>query len=423
MHQPNSDSRISATQTPRFLKALVLASACLGPSACLAPNGRTESHGKADAAGNLNDAGTLRTGDAGRFLRAVDDGGLDAQDRTAAILTTDAGGVALPDRLAAARKRLHAYSGADTLVGRDDLDGDGVPERWSWGCGGGSGFGGCGLSVARAGSRIPFSIEVSGSFGSFLQVAPVSPDLAARPKLLQGMIELDFGPTKQRRLETSDDMSLPLVDGSLAWLVGSYAPENQKAAVKPFKSVQSFSPRWDLGAPELPTEQVVLLSEASLAPLAQRFFADDFDRGAATPRPADHDGKPFGLLVYLAHNHGAMKRGASCGDWTVYHTKHGVAVHDTARNKSEWIFVKTDVVKLRWESIDAVKCGDRLVFIEYHIAPLDGSSTLVVIDPVVGRLGEMTFPYASAWKLTDKGLMVGRRNFALDDLHSVLTAP
>jgi hypothetical protein len=241
MHRPNSRSRISTSKTSKVLRAIFLTMACLGLSACSPTNGRTESQVEADAGVNSNDAGTIGPVDSGILLRAADGGaaedGLEVQKATSARLTADAGVVSPPDRLAAARKRLHNYSGDYPLLGTDDLDGDGVRESWSWGCGGGSGFGGCVLEVMRPGSRAPFSLDASGSFGSFLQIAPISTELASRPKLLQGMIELDFGPTEQRRLEASDNKDLPLVDGSLAWLVAKYAPENQRAAVKPFKSM------------------------------------------------------------------------------------------------------------------------------------------------------------------------------------------
>jgi hypothetical protein len=89
--------------------------------------------------------------------------------------------------------------------GRDvDLDGDGRADQVTWYYDGGSGFGGWTLTVADAvvggPPAPPIEFEVGGSFGRLVSISTVEPRLAARPRLIDGLMALLPGSWEARAL-------------------------------------------------------------------------------------------------------------------------------------------------------------------------------------------------------------------------------
>jgi hypothetical protein len=268
-------------------------------------------------------------------------------------------------------------------AGRRDLDGDGVADCWVAHWEGGSGAGGVILELRAPCGAAPQTIDTTSSFGSFLAQVALPAGIAARSRLVEGVVDLLFGRAHLR--------SIASIDGSLRWLLEQRLA-TAGPAVAPFARTGRYTPIWSPGAPVAPPSQVLLA------------------RGGAEPRA---------LLAYFAHNHGELTRAASCGSRAVIATRHGVAIHDRGRDVSSWIYVATDAVKLRWPSVGRVACAGELVVIELG---QDGDHELFVASPRTGRYGRI--PLEGAYSIDARGLTVGGVSTSAEALTEALgTSP
>jgi hypothetical protein len=248
--------------------------------------------------------------------------------------------------------------------GRDvDLDGDGHAEHVTWYYDGGSGFGAWSMTVADAAdggpTAPPIELEVGGSFGRLVSVSTVEPLLAARPRLIDGLMALLPGSWERRAScdsrTTDGALDRPCLDPAFAWLVDVYR-NGDLPPRGPFSARWRYRPRWVDGKPMPAPRQYLVLREPrdvllSFAGLSQ----------LAEPEP--------------------------CGAWSARRAAHGVALVDAARGRWTWAYVTPDdVTKLRWPSIHRVACASGLVLIERTASERSGHD-LVVVDPSQGRLG------------------------------------
>ena len=238
--------------------------------------------------------------------------------------------------------------------GREDLDGDGVADCWEARWEGGSGAGGVHLTLRAPCSAPPLAIDTTSSFDSFLARVELPPALSRRPRLVEGVVDLIYGRSHLRRMDA--------IDGSFRWLL-EQEPAGTGPAAPPFVETSQYRPTWTPGSPGPPPSQVAIV------------HAPERSGGAKE------------LLVYYAHNHGAFApAAASCGQLSAAVTRHGVAVHDRARDTWSWIYISTGIAKLRRPSIGRVSCVSDLFVIEHA---LPGSIELVVVSPRTGLAGRI----------------------------------
>jgi hypothetical protein len=281
-------------------------------------------------------------------------------------------------------------AGATTVVaphrmpegrGRGDLDGDGVPDCWRLRYDGGSGYGYDEVEVQRGCAGRGAQIRLGGSFGSFCDIAALPDSLPAA--VVDGLVDRWFGPGVRRPLST--------VDGSLAWLIEQY--QSPAAGDAP----RRYTPRWQPGAPAPPPIQAVILQSSDEQDLARRL-----GRALIVEGEAKVSGRA--LLVYNAHNHGAVKEAARAGGLTVYLTNHALAVRDDARGVWSWAYVGTDQRKLRFPTTKSAATDGKLVAVERWVQQ-EGSAhslrELVVIDPRAGRYLVQPLRAGQRWSLDD----------------------
>lgn len=278
-------------------------------------------------------------------------------------------------------------------AGRGDIDGDGADDCWEARWEGGSGEGGVILEIRSPCGAPPRTLDTTSSFGEFLSPIALPPEIAARPRLVEGVVDLLFGRAHLRRVDS--------IDGSFRWLLerrlGPAGP-----VTPPFAETRRYTPAWSPGPPVIPPSQVVILSDPAYASLIE-------PRGPAVP------GRPYGLVAYLAHNHGDLTPAITCGALAVLATRHGVAVHDRARDASSWIYVSTGVAKLRRPSLGRLACAGDMIAVERG---QDGRNELVVVSPEAGRYGSI--PLEGAYQLDEHGLTVGGETYSPDELAEAL---
>lgn len=325
---------------------------------------------------------------------------------TAAGCPRSAGEVPLANRSGPALAAALDFSGrlpaaADRARGRADLDGDGADDCWDADYAGGSGQGGWQLAVRAPCSGPALAVDSTGSFGEFLTVTPLPPALGARPRLIEGVVELLYGRAHLRTLASGPDG----IDGSFRWLLDHYRGGDGPAG-EPFAEVRSYRPRWTPGPPALPASQVAVLSS----------LADRAITAALRPAvdPAD-TGASNALVAYFAHNHHELDAVARCGQIAVAATDHAIIVYDEGRDLSSWVFVTTGTTELRHASIGRVACAADLVVFERAI---DGVVDLFVADPSRGRYGRL--PLAAEWLLDDSGLTIDVDTYGLSELGATL---
>ncbi|MDC0747505.1 hypothetical protein [Polyangium mundeleinium] len=289
--------------------------------------------------------------------------------------------------------------------GRADLDGDGAEDCWEAQYRGGSGSGGELLKIESPCGGPASTIDTTSSFGHFLSLTALPPAIGARPRLVEGVIDLLYGRAHLRQLGDSGNGT---IDGSFHRLLDDHlslpGPESP-----PFAQIGKHTPVWTPGPPALPPSQVVVLSNPAYRPLASSL------KPAEDLPPAS----PYALLAYHAHNHHGLKQVARCGPRSVYTTDHGVIVHDTDRGASSWVFVSTGVTKLRHPSLGRVVCAAELVAADRHIG--DGARELVVTEPRTGRYGRI--PLEGPWSLDERALTVGEETYAIEDVVRALSRP
>jgi len=320
-------------------------------------------------------------------------------------------------------------SAARKQRGSVDLDRDGRPERWRYRWHGGSGFGGWWLKIDSPGRRQALTMESEGSFGVFLSADVLSSGWGASPSLLDGTLAWAFGPKSRRDLAYSRSRQLadvdspwPAADGSFEWLV-DYRLWPALPRREPFLSRRAYRPRWQSGAPRNPVSQLAILDGTIGRRLARRVrrASGPLSQGAGEQDAAS---PTRSLLLYAAHNHGIMRRGARCGDWSLYTTKHGVAVHRRTARRWSWAYVSTDVTKLRWRSLERAACDDvhGVVVLERSHRP---RRELWVVLPEKGVLGRLPLPSGASWSLQPGShrLVVGRQSYELSALARTLASP
>ena len=268
--------------------------------------------------------------------------------------------------------------------GREDLDGDGAEDCWAARWEGGSGAGGVLLELRAPCSAPPLAIDTTSSFDSFLSRVELPPAFTARPRLVEGVVDLLFGRSHLRRMGS--------IDGSLQWLLEHQLTAAGTAAA-PFAETRRYRPTWAPGTPVLPPSQVVIVAE----------------------HPPEPPGGPRAMLVYYAHNHGAFVPAADCGPLSAATTRHGVAVHDRARNSWSWIYISTEVAKLRRPSIGRVSCVGDLFVIEHD---LDGPVELVVVSPRTGQSGRI--PVESGYQMETGGVIIDGTSYSTAELTEAL---
>ncbi len=227
-----------------------------------------------------------------------------------------------------------------------DLDGDGKPERLHYHWTGGSGFGGLQISVRPGNDAAPLDMDLYGSFGAFLTAAPLAAAWGRAPTLVLGVLGWLFGPAALRTLaysprgQAKPSSATPRpapAQGSFEWLVDWHLwPALPRRA--PFVECRAFTPRWSPGPPVAPRTQAAWVA----APLALRLVK--------AMRPGDTSGlsgsrraAAGALLAYYAGSHVALRRAQTCGAWTLYVTRHGVALYDHVARRSFWAFLPTEV--------------------------------------------------------------------------------
>ncbi|WP_437335447.1 hypothetical protein [Sorangium sp. So ce394] len=285
-------------------------------------------------------------------------------------------------------------------AGRGHLDGGGNDDCWEGRESGGSGAGGVILTIQAPCGSQAITIDTTSSFGDFLAMTALPPALAARPRLIDGVVDLLYGRAHLRRLDT--------IDGSFRWLIEHHlakpGPESP-----PFVDTARYTPVWSPGPPALPESQVVVLAEPGLRALASSLAPAE---ELAPPSPA---GAPFALLAYFAHNHHRLKQAARCGPLEVFTTDHGVVVHDTDKDASSWVYISTGVTKLRHPSLGRAACTDGLVLVE---RAFDDVRELLVAAPRVGAIGRI--PLEGRWSLDERALTVEDEAIPLGDLAAAL---
>ncbi|MDI1436255.1 hypothetical protein [Polyangium sorediatum] len=289
--------------------------------------------------------------------------------------------------------------------GRADLDGDGAEDCWEAQDQGGSGSGGVVLKIESPCGGPASTIDTSSSFGHFLALTALPPAIGARPRLVEGVIDLLYGRAHLRQLGASGGGT---IDGSFHRLLDHHLRVPGPAR-PPFAQTGKYTPVWSPGPPALPPSQVVVLSDP-----AYRSLASSLKPTEDLPQAA-----PYALLAYHAHNHHGLKQVARCGPRAVYTTDHGVIVHDTDRGASSWVFVSTGVTKLRQPSLGRVACAGDLVAADRHVD--DGMWELLVAEPRTGRYGRI--PLEGPWSLDERALTVGEETNTVEDTARALSRP
>jgi len=289
--------------------------------------------------------------------------------------------------------------------GRADLDGDGAEDCWEAQYRGGSGSGGDILKIESPCGGPASTIDTTSSFGHFLSLTALPPAISARPRLVEGVIDLLYGRSHLRQL---GDSGSGTIDGSFHRLLDHHLTLPGPAS-PPFAQIGKYTPVWSPGPPALPPSQVVVLSDPAYRPLASSLKpAEDLPLAS-----------PYALLAYHAHNHHGWNQVARRGPRSVYTTDHGVIVHDTDRGASSWVLVSTGVTKLRHPSLGRVVCAADLVAADRHVG--DGARELVVTEPRTGRYGRI--PLEGPWSLDERALTVGEETYAIEDVVRALSRP
>jgi len=186
--------------------------------------------------------------------------------------------------------------------GRADLDGDGVDDCWNAIVSSGSGGDSVSLEVEAPCGSEPLAIDTMTSFEDFLARTPLPSALAARPRLIEGIVDLMYGRGHMRATTAIDDS---------------------------FRLLLREPPRWSAGAPRVPPSQVIVR----------------------------HD--PDEVIAYFAQNHGQLRAMTRCDGIEVLATHHGVVLYDPRREQSSWVYIANGHEKLRWPSIAGVSCGEQ----------------------------------------------------------------
>jgi hypothetical protein len=183
--------------------------------------------------------------------------------------------------------------------GRADLDDDGRDECWTSEVSVGSGASSITLELQHPCGSAPTTLYTMAASEDFLAHTGLPDSIAREPQLIGGIVELLYGPG---HLVAGD-----AIDASFRWLLDKSSP-------------------WMVGPPRSPQSQVVVRRE------------------------------PAEAVAYHAHNHGPLRRVAVCAEMAVWATFHGIALHDTRRDESRWIYISNQAEKLRRPSIGEVRC-------------------------------------------------------------------
>ena len=212
--------------------------------------------------------------------------------------------------------------------GREDLDRDGTVDCWSALYSGGSGFGGF-LATVDPGCRgAGLSIDERSSFAEMLAAIPVP--AGATPAHVAGWIALLYGRDRQ----ISD------TDPTLGWLIEE---ANSRTTTGPHR----FRARWSPGRPAARTEPGVLFIRGHAADELVVALADE-DEIATT-----------GHALLVVYGQAPLTRAARCPRYDLYRSRHGIALHDRARDQWAWAYLWTGIDKLRHTGIGTVRCGTK----------------------------------------------------------------
>src|SRR5689334_3503588 len=148
--------------------------------------------------------------------------------------------------------------------GRADLDGDGAEDCWEAQYRGGSGSGGDILKIESPCGGPASTIDTTSSFGDFLSLTALPPAIGARPRLVEGVIDLLYGRSHLRQLGASGSGT---IDGSFHRLLDHHLTLPGPAS-PPFAQTGKYTPVWSPGPPALPPSQVVVLSDPAYRSLA-----------------------------------------------------------------------------------------------------------------------------------------------------------
>jgi hypothetical protein len=229
-------------------------------------------------------------------------------------------------------------------VGRDDLDADGVIDCWSTDYDGGTGFGGVTLTIRRGCKSPAITVSTYGSFAEFLQPVLLPREVAADPKLIDGIIAVLFGADREVTEATAD--------ASMRWLLDEARYWRRRDRRRSARQIIS---RFQRGTPRLPDSQVVRVAGLEAEQLMETLLVDEIE----LEKPV------VALVAYHAHNHHKLERAGRCGDGaTIWTTDHGVAIQEG--EGWWWAYINTGEDKLRHPSIVRVACDDQLIVIERH---------------------------------------------------------
>lgn len=329
----------------------------------------------------------------------------------------------VPDRVPGIGPKFtgHAEVGrpGQTTQGERDLDGDGVEDCWRLIFNQGNGFLGYTLTV-RAGCRGAVKTLSTVAPANHLLVGlPLPLEWRLSPPMVAGALDLLYGSEHERSLSESGEA--PLADASLRWLRDVHGGESLGSSL-PFETIRAYRPEWEVGTPELPDSQLVVLRDPDDRALLQRLMTRGDETARKVPT-AETRGGPYGALLYRAHEHGTLKPAGLCGRWQLWTTGHAVAAHDAASGTWSWVYVSSERSHPVYASVFSTGCMADLVVVEPFLRT--DERALLVIDPDQGRVGRMKMPPDALWSFVPERqqLRVGGGIWALDDLRVQLAVP